>query len=98
MKINAELKKLKTTNCDLQSGRQMGLRRPTYAFTEHGVAMLAAMLRSDQAIAMSIARQYHAQTGAEAYSVLGTRRARRAVAKSRNRSRMVAKSPGGNVP
>ena len=97
MKINAELKK-EATECELQSGRQMGLRRPTYAFTEHGVAMLAAMLRSDQAIAMRIARQYRAQTGAEAYSVLGTRRARRAVAKSRNRSRMVAKSPGGNMP
>jgi len=32
------------------------------------------------------------------YSVLGTRRARRAVARARKRSRMTAKSPGGNMP
>jgi hypothetical protein len=34
---------------------KMGLRRPPYAFTEHGVAMLSTMLRSDRAITMSIA-------------------------------------------
>ena len=32
------------------------------------------------------------------YSVLGTRRACRAVARARMRSRMIAKSPGGNMP
>jgi hypothetical protein len=32
----------------------MGLRRPPYAFTEHGVAMLSSVLRSKQAIAVSI--------------------------------------------
>ena len=34
---------------------KMGLGRPPYAFTEHGVAMLSAILRSDRAVAMSIA-------------------------------------------
>lgn len=34
---------------------KMGLRQPPYAFTEHGVAMLSAVLRSQRAIEMSIA-------------------------------------------
>ena len=33
---------------------KMGLRRPPYAFTEHGVTMLASVLKSDQAAQMSI--------------------------------------------
>ena len=33
---------------------KMGLRRPPYLFTEHGVTMLASVLKSDQAIQMSI--------------------------------------------
>lgn len=33
---------------------KMGLRRPPYAFTEQGVAMLSAVLRSDIAIKVSI--------------------------------------------
>ena len=33
---------------------RMGLRRPPYAFTEHGVTMLASVLKSDQAVQMSI--------------------------------------------
>jgi len=32
----------------------MGLRRPPYAFTEQGVAMLSAVLRSDVAVKVSI--------------------------------------------
>ena len=36
------------------SGDKMGLRRPPYAFTEHGVTMLASVLKSDQAAQMSI--------------------------------------------
>ena len=36
------------------SASKMGLRRPPYAFTEHGVAMLSAILRSDRAVQMSI--------------------------------------------
>ncbi len=31
-------------------GTRMGLRRPPYAFTEQGVAMLASVLRSDRAV------------------------------------------------
>ena len=34
---------------------KMGLRRPPYAFTEQGVAMLSAVLRSKQAVQVSIA-------------------------------------------
>lgn len=33
---------------------RMGLRRPPYAFTEQGVAMLSAVLRSDMAVKVSI--------------------------------------------
>ena len=36
------------------NGDKMGLRRPPYAFTEQGVAMLSAVLRSDTAVQMSI--------------------------------------------
>lgn len=36
-------------------GARMGLRRPPYAFTEQGVAMLSAVLRSKAAIQVSIA-------------------------------------------
>jgi hypothetical protein len=33
----------------------MGLRRPPYAFTEQGVAMLASVLRSQRAVNVNIA-------------------------------------------
>jgi hypothetical protein len=36
------------------SNVKMGLRRPPYAFTEHGVAMLSAVLKSQRAVEMSI--------------------------------------------
>ena len=38
-----------TSNSDI-----MGLRRPPYAFTEQGVAMLSAVLKSDTAVKVSI--------------------------------------------
>ena len=38
-----------TSNSD-----KMGLRRPPYAFTEQGVAMLSAVLKSETAIKASI--------------------------------------------
>ena len=34
---------------------KMGLRRPPYAFTEHGVAMLSTVVHSERAVQMSIA-------------------------------------------
>lgn len=37
------------------SSAKMGLRRPPYAFTQEGVAMLSAVLRSERAVQMSIA-------------------------------------------
>jgi hypothetical protein len=36
------------------SSAKMGLRRPPYAFTQEGVAMLSAVLRSSRAVQMSI--------------------------------------------
>ena len=33
---------------------KMGLCRPPYAFTEHGVAMLSVVLKSERAVKMSI--------------------------------------------
>ena len=33
---------------------RMGLRRPPYAFTEHGVAMLSSVLTSKRAVALNI--------------------------------------------
>jgi hypothetical protein len=35
-------------------GAKMGMRRPPYAFTEHGAAMLSAVLNSGRAVQMSI--------------------------------------------
>ena len=35
-------------------GAKMGIRRPPYAFTEHGAAMLSAVLNSGRAVQMSI--------------------------------------------
>jgi hypothetical protein len=35
-------------------GARMGLRRPPYAFTEHGVAMLSSILTSRRAVALNI--------------------------------------------
>ena len=35
-------------------GARMGLRRPPYAFTEHGVAMLSSVLNSELAVQMNI--------------------------------------------
>jgi hypothetical protein len=35
-------------------GARMGLRRPPYAFTEHGVVMLSSVLRSSRAVQMNI--------------------------------------------
>ena len=35
-------------------GSKMGLRRPPYAFTEHGVAMLSSVLKSKRAVALNI--------------------------------------------
>jgi hypothetical protein len=35
-------------------GAKMGLRRPPYAFTEHGVAMLSSVLTSERAVALNI--------------------------------------------
>lgn len=34
---------------------KMGLRRPPYAFTEHGIAMLSSVLNSERAIQVNIA-------------------------------------------
>jgi ORF6N domain len=35
-------------------GVKMGLRRPPYAFTEHGIAMLSSVLKSERAVELNI--------------------------------------------
>lgn len=52
---DAELKNWRSQIVTSNPAAKMGLRRPPYAFTEHGVAMLSAILHSDRAVAMSIA-------------------------------------------
>jgi hypothetical protein len=51
----AELKNWRSQIVTSNPAAKMGLRRPPYAFTEHGVAMLSAVLRSERAVQMSIA-------------------------------------------
>jgi hypothetical protein len=50
----AELKNWRSQIVTSNPAAIMGLRRPPHAFTEHGVAMLSAVLRSERAIQMSI--------------------------------------------
>lgn len=54
-----QLNKAETQNWKSQivtsnPNQKMGLRRSPYAFTEHGVAMLSSVLRSDRAVQMNI--------------------------------------------
>lgn len=49
----SEFQKWKSQNV-ISNADKMGLRRPPYAFTEHGVAMLSAVLRSEVAVQVSI--------------------------------------------
>jgi hypothetical protein len=49
-----ELKKWRSQIVTSNSSAKMGLRRPPYAFTQEGVAMLSGVLRSGRAIQMSI--------------------------------------------
>jgi hypothetical protein len=49
-----EFEKWRSQIVTSNSGAVMGLRRPPYAFTEHGVAMLSSVLRSKRAIAVNI--------------------------------------------
>ncbi len=51
---NEELENWRSQIATSNPGAKMGIRRPPYAFTEHGVAMLSAVLNSDHAIRMSI--------------------------------------------
>jgi len=39
----------------ISTGDQKGLRKPPWAFTEHGVAMLSSVLRSDRAVQVNVA-------------------------------------------
>ena len=49
-----EFKKWRSQIVMSNPGAKMGLRRPPYAFTEHGVTMLASVLRSEKAVEISI--------------------------------------------
>jgi hypothetical protein len=50
----AELENWRSQFVTSNPGTKMGLRRPPYAFTEQGVAMLSSVLRSTQAVAVNI--------------------------------------------
>lgn len=47
----------------------MGLRRPPYAFTELGVAMLSSVLDSERAVQMNIIIMEHSSSCASASSL-----------------------------
>jgi hypothetical protein len=49
-----ELAEWRSQNVTSNPGAKMGLRRPPYAFTEQGVAMLSSVLRSKRAVAVNI--------------------------------------------
>ena len=49
-----ELEKWRSQLVTSKPSAKMGLRRPPYAFTQEGVAMLSAVLRSPRAVQMSI--------------------------------------------
>lgn len=51
---NAELDNWRSQFVISNPDARMGLRRPPYAFTEQGVAMLSSVLRSEQAVAVNI--------------------------------------------
>jgi hypothetical protein len=51
---DSELKNWRSQIVTSNPAAKMGLRRPPYAFTEHGVALLSAILHSERAIRMSI--------------------------------------------
>jgi phage regulator Rha-like protein len=51
----AELEKWRSQIVTSNPSAKMGLRRPPFVFTQEGVAMLSAVLRSDRAVQMSIA-------------------------------------------
>ena len=47
---NEEYENWKSQNVISNPGDKMGLRKLPYAFTEHGVAMLSSVLRSNQRV------------------------------------------------
>jgi hypothetical protein len=49
-----ELKNWRSQTVTSNPRARMGLRRPPYAFTEHGVAMLSSVLSSKRAVALNI--------------------------------------------
>lgn len=51
---NQEFENWRSQIVTSNSGIKMGLRRPPYAFTEQGVAMLSSVLRSPQAIEVNV--------------------------------------------
>jgi hypothetical protein len=51
---NQELGQLRSQSVISNSSSRMALRRPPYAFTEQGVAMLSSVLKSKQAVGVNI--------------------------------------------
>jgi hypothetical protein len=50
----AELEEWRSQFVTSNPGAKMGLRRPPYAFTEQGVAMLSSVLRSERAVLVNV--------------------------------------------
>jgi len=50
----AELAEWRSQFVTSNPGAKMGLRRPPYAFTEQGVAMLSSVLRSERAVLVNV--------------------------------------------
>jgi hypothetical protein len=50
----AEMENWRSQFATSNSSLKMGLRRPPYVFTEHGVAMLSSVLNSDRAVEINI--------------------------------------------
>jgi hypothetical protein len=50
----AELEEWRSQFVTSNPGAKMGLRRPPYAFTEQGVAMLSSVLRSERAVMVNV--------------------------------------------
>jgi len=51
---SGELEQWRSQFVTSKPGAKMGLRRPPYAFSEHGVAMLSSVLRSQRAVEVNI--------------------------------------------
>ena len=69
-----ELKNWRSQIVTSSPDAQMGLRRPPCAFTEHGVAMMASVLRSRRAVNMSILLSGHKELSRKIEQIEGSQK------------------------